>query len=147
MRVLARGHVVAGLMVTSTQPKRVRISLSSYGADDQWTTMRGGDGRSLAMPPWLHIVHMDAGDSVADVVQEHTAFLPPDLRVLATLDDVLANIATQRERVQRWRDAQPPDELLDADLRGLLGEHYAKSGAYWSKRLRGKLPDATLRRG
>jgi len=146
MRVLVKDATVAGVMVTRSAPSTVRISLSSYGADRQRTTSRGGDGRSLAMPPWIRLVHMNAGASVADLLSEHTAFAPADERVFATLDDSLAHIATQRERVQHWRDAQPPDELLEADLRGLLGAQYERAGAYWTRKLRAKLPDATLRR-
>jgi hypothetical protein len=147
MRIFLKDVVVAGIMLSRTAPQTLRVSLSSYGAEQQFTTSRGGDGRSLAMPPWLHVKRLESGTSIADLLQEHTAFLPVDLRVLATLDDVLANIANQRERIQRWRDTQPPDELLEADLRGLLGAHYAKAGRYWSRKLRGKLPDAMLRRG
>ncbi len=86
----------------------------------------------------------------AQLVAEHRAFAHDDpartwTRV-ASRDDLLGALAAAHADTARWRRAQPPDELLDADLRGTLGTQYAKLGKIWARRLRDPLPEATLRR-
>lgn len=148
LRALVRGPAVAFLMISTTTPTRVRMTISSYGPDQQFSTARDSDGRSLATPPFVHLRHLRADATALEVVREHAAFATAgELRTLATLDELLATMAAHRALVQRWRDAQPPDALLEADLRGLLGPAYDGAGAYWARKLRARLPDARLRRG
>ena len=65
---------------------------------------------------------------------------------IATCDDLIAELVEVRARIARWREAQPPDALLDADLRSVLGAQYARSGKWWARRLRDDLPRAEVRR-
>jgi hypothetical protein len=59
---------------------------------------------------------------------------------------VIAQINTRRAAVARWRNEQSDEKLLDADVRVLFGDQYQKIGWLWKRRLRDRLPQATLRR-
>ena len=43
----------------------------------------------------------------------------------------------------RWRESMSPDDLLEADLRTVLGTSYSIHGARWKRRLALRLPQAT----
>jgi hypothetical protein len=49
-----------------------------------------------------------------------------------------------RERAIEWRLAQPPAALLDADLRSMLGERYAKYGPKLAASLAHEIPQAKV---
>jgi hypothetical protein len=56
-------------------------------------------------------------------------------------NELVAKLNAVREAAVRWRGEQSPD-----DLRTMLGDGYERAGKVWSRRLRGRLPQATLRR-
>lgn len=143
-RMLASGDglTLAGLSVTVKNPTRVYVALSSYTGERQHGTTRG-EVQSLARPPFVTITSLGLDTPIAKLVAGHQA--PQDARVIATIDDVVARLVELRERTVAWRAAQPPDELLEADLRALLGKAYDRGGKLWAEKLRDKLPEARLR--
>ncbi|MBV8763012.1 MAG: hypothetical protein JO257_37345 [Deltaproteobacteria bacterium] len=143
MLVSHDGVTLAAISVTRKNPTRVFVALSSYTGERQHATTRG-EVPSLARPPFVSITNLPPDTSIEKLVAAHVA--PEGARVTASIDDVLARLAELRERTVTWRASQSPDELLDADLRALLGKAYDKGGKMWAAKLRGKLPEARLQR-
>ncbi len=139
-----RGSTTAAYFTSSRAT--TTLTLASYPGGDLFTTRRSlHDG--LADPAFVHRQTRALDVPLATLLVDHERFAPHEARIrFATLDELVAVIAANHARVASWRLAQPPDELLDADLRGVLGDHYAKHGKAWARRLRGELPAATLRR-
>jgi len=140
----------AVLVATRKRPEVVRLLLQSYGDGATFATTRGPQA-SFAAPPFAHRNVLAADLPHAQLVAGHRAFAhagdaAKSFVRIATRDDLLAAQVTARASIARWRLAQPPDELLDADLRAMLGEHYAKLGKIWARRMRDPLPEATVRR-
>jgi hypothetical protein len=120
------------------------LAFSSYVGDEVFSTRRGS-GRMLAEPATMH--RQNFAEDVPQLLARHRTFAPLEgSSSIASLDKLLFELAKVRASIVRWRDAQAPDELLDADLRCVLGDLYPKVGKAWARRLRGKLPEATLRR-
>ena len=111
------------------------------------STRRGRQAR-LAEPPFVRRQTLAADVPHAQLVAEHRAFVGDNatLHSIATPVELIAELLRMRSRIVEWRNAQPPDELLDADLRNVLGDVYERSGKIWARRLRDRLPEATLRR-
>ena len=95
-------------------------------------------------------VHLEtvAGDvAMTALVAAHGTLVSAATLVgIATVGELVAAIGESRAKRVSWREALPPDELLDADLRAILGDQYTTLGKIWARRLRGRLPVATARR-
>ena len=141
--VSADARTVGGLSVAAKSASRVLVAVSSYTGEQQISTRRG-HVPSLAVPPFMQITSLPPATPIRELVAAHHA--PTDARPVTSLDDALARLVELRERTLAWRASLPPDELLDLDLRGLLGKQYDTSGKLWAARLRDKLPQATARR-
>ena len=129
------------------RPDPVQLAFCSYAAGEVFTTVRGTSPR-LADPPFTHRKATAKELPLATIIAEHRASAKlDDAARIASRDMLLAELARSHVRVRNWRAAQPPDELLDADLKNVLGEHYARLGKVWARRMRAELPQATVRRG
>ncbi|HEY1546980.1 MAG TPA: hypothetical protein VGG28_04140 [Kofleriaceae bacterium] len=118
-------------------------SFTTTGA--RFTTLRGARAR-LATAPEVRIVEHPLDSAVPYLVMQHAVLIKavPALMRLDTIEALLAQVAANHDATRTWRDAQPPDELLDADLRALLRNQYDRIGAIWLQRLRSRIPAATL---
>jgi hypothetical protein len=65
---------------------------------------------------------------------------------VATPDELIAALRANHAKMIAWRHAQPPDALLEHDLRAMLGANYDRQGPRLLARMTDKLPRATLRR-
>ncbi len=140
----AAGTTLAMWMVTRKSPVGIP-RLASYAGDRIFSTGRLPYG-ALAEPPFVTRQMLDAKQSIADMAARHRTLAGDQpLDRIASLDELLARLATNHDRIVAWRAAQAPDELLDLDLKSALGDAYARHGKPWARRLRGKLPEATLR--
>ena len=136
----------ATIAVMCTQPTKAWLWLASYREDEAFVTMRGPQTR-LAEPSIIHYQAIANETPPPKVFAQHRSFAHFDDAVRVTaLDDLLAQIQKFRALTIRWRESQEPDVLLDADLRGVLGAQYDTIGKAWARRLRSRLPSATLRR-
>jgi hypothetical protein len=96
----------------------------------------------LASPSFL-----DRADDVgplhlARALATHRERLPHDPIVVRSLDDALRAVRDVRARTIAWREAQPPSDLLDRDLRAILGRHYDRLGPIMARRLGVQIPVA-----
>lgn len=140
-----RAGTTVALVVVWRRTTRFVVRLVSWAGERAFLTARKPDA-SLAQPPSVERTVIDA-KTIAELVERHRAITgDAPARAIASGDELLAQLVAQFETIARWRAAQPPDELLDADLACVLGDAYARSGKAWARRLRGKLPEATLHR-
>lgn len=101
----------------------------------------------LAEPPFVARQMLDAKLSVAEVVAAHRKLVGDQaLLRIENLDDLLAQLSANHEKVVAWRASVPPDELLDLDLKCVLGDAYPRAGKIWARKLRDKLPEARVLR-
>ena len=147
MRAFVDRTTCAFVAVGLSDPPVTMLQLSSYATGEVFGT-RLGRLVSIAEPPTVHRQAVAADLSHRDAVAKHvelthTATSP--LIEITTLDELIAQLDRGRAETARWREGQPPDALLDADLRAVLGDGYARSGEAWIRRLRGHLPQARLR--
>jgi hypothetical protein len=140
------GTTCALATVLRTEPDGVRLALRSYGETDVFTTSRGSRN-SIAEAPTAHVQVLAGDTAMSALIDRHRAFARGPLVRLADRDALLARIERGRAEHTRWRESLSPDALLDADLRATLGDaQYARFGVWLSRRLRERLPTATLRR-
>ncbi|MGE5186141.1 MAG: hypothetical protein ACM31C_28995 [Acidobacteriota bacterium] len=120
------------------------VRLGSYAADKIFATGQRPHV-VLAEPPFIDRALLGEKLSIADLVAGHRKRVGDHaLARIADLDDLLARLIENHDRAVAWRAAQAPEELLDADLKCVLGGAYARYGKAWARRLRGKLPEARL---
>jgi hypothetical protein len=138
------GTTCAEIGVSLSARSSAHFGLSSFAADAMFTTRRGRQP-SLAEPPSVHRKELAAGTELDEILAAHRAATgSAALARITSLDELVAELANHHARVASWRAAQPPDILADADLRSVLGEHYATYGKAWARLLRGKLPEARI---
>ncbi len=124
------------------------VQLTSFGTEETYITRRGPSA-SPASPPSLHRQALASSATFAEMFASHRSFVPAELAVasISSCERLVAEFVKSRQRTIAWRSTQPADDLLEADLRGLLGDDYLRSGAWFTRRFRASLPQAILRRG
>jgi hypothetical protein len=112
-------------------------------AGERWTLTRFLPRRvaALAQPPYIDRAE-HVGGRIADAFATHRARVPGGAIAVRTLDEGLRELADLRARTLAWREAQPPDQLLEDDLRAVLGIHFARLGPIMARRLGVRLPEA-----
>jgi hypothetical protein len=138
---------IALLSVPRHASTRVMLGFTSHSPDEMFSTRRG-PLPSLAEPAFAHRQTLAVDLPIVDLIARHTELVraakEPLIRI-ANRTELLEELRRAREQIVRWREAQPSDILLDADLQAVLGESYEHFGPLWMHRLRGRLPQATLR--
>ena len=85
-------------------------------------------------------------DKLGEALAAHRTRVPANAAKVATLDDALREMRALRTRTIAWREAEPPDTLLDRDLRAMLGRHYDRLGHIMARRFGIRLPEARINR-
>ena len=100
----------------------------SEGRDAFFITGRGTTGTATAQPAINHRVWLEWDVGLGETLRRHQAQIAEQRAVAtqqaATLDAGPALVGRLRDRTARWRAAQPPAELLEADVRGLVGDNW-----------------------
>jgi hypothetical protein len=138
----AAGTTVAVLLVANGQAHVDLRSFATTGA--RFTTIRGRRAR-LALPPDVRVAEHDAEATVPTLLARHRDAIKAEaLIAVDSIEALLERVAAGHDAARAWRDTQPPDELLEADLRALLRGQYDRIGPIWLHRLRSRIPAATL---
>ncbi len=121
---------------------------SARGAD-RYVSSRHAGGH-LAEPPFLHGQWYPNARKTAELVAWHRELLrvnaaDRDLVVIADVDALVTELVRAYGRMMAWRDSQPPEMLLDADVRAMLGDRYERLGARTVRWCRARPPRATAR--
>ncbi len=130
--------------VYPANPGLVNILLESYATGAEYITHVGNPVRASA--PFSHHQSLPATMPYRDVLERHRVFAnAADIRI-TSLDELVRELRRNHAMFTRWRESLSPDELLEADLRTVLGAAYPIHGARWKRRRALRLPQATLRR-
>lgn len=148
MRALvdAERRVVAMVGVSPSSEIK-HLQLVSFGDQESFATSRGARV-TLAELTSIHRQTVAVEALAETMITKHRELLQAakaPLVQISSSHDLVAQLHLMRRANKQWRDDQPPDELLDADLRLSLGKAYASTGKTWARRLRGGLPEARLR--
>ncbi len=118
---------------------------ASHRADGAAYTRRVPRIPGLAMPPFVRRQDVAATMDLAHALLAHNRFAGVEegewIRV-ESLDDVIREMPRVRALTIAWREAQPPADLLDQDLRAILGKHYERLGPVLAKKLGPEIPRA-----
>lgn len=94
----------------------------------------------LSRPPFVEVQQIPVATSFKETVAKHRAhakiadadrgFIP-----VKSFDELRHELDRMRGKVITWRQAQPPAQLLEADLKALLGAQYGKLATSMKRRL------------
>ena len=112
--------------------KPVMMLFSEAERDTYFITGRGATSAATAQPPTNHREFLGWDVGVADVVARHKARIAQSgksaIAQPATLEAAPAVVNRLREATARWRSAQPPNALLEQDVRALVGNKWKYLG-------------------
>lgn len=137
----ARGTTFGWLAPFEVQGTReIVIVLMSHELASQTITSRAPKASSLTRPPFVHVQHVPLGTPFKDTVARHRELAQLDDETrgfvpVKTFEQLSHELERMRAKVIAWRETQPKDELLDADLRSLLGGQYDRLGTAMRRRL------------
>jgi hypothetical protein len=120
--------------------REIVVVLMSHELATQTITSRAPKASALSRPPFVRISYVAPDTSVRDTFAKHreVAELDDDTRgfvPVKTFEQLRHELERMRGKVIAWRQGQAADDLLDADLRSLLGGQYARLGAAMRRRL------------
>jgi len=137
----ARGTTFGWMAPFEVRGKReIVLVLMSHELASQTITSRAPKASALMRPPFVHAQNVELGTSFKDTVVKHRehADLDDDTRgfvPVKTFEQLSHELERMRSKVIAWRESQPDDELLDADLRTLLGGQYKRLASAMRRRL------------
>jgi hypothetical protein len=119
--------------------------LLTRSGDRVVATQHAGNSRHLAQAPHIAWEHVPRAFDLGEALARHRARVGEGERVaISTVEDMQRELAAQRGRSMAWREAHPPDALLEADLRAYLGKDYDVIAPMLSPRLRDHVPRARV---
>jgi len=108
--------------------KPVMMFFSEGPRDAFFITGRGTTGTATAQPATNHRMWLEWDIGLAETLRRHQAQLTGKggaaTEQAATIEAGPALVGRLRERTARWRASRPPRELLEEDVRGLVGDHW-----------------------
>jgi hypothetical protein len=140
----AYGTTVVYITAYPQNPGVTYLLLESYTADAEYITHVGNPVRASA--PFSHQQTVQGPLPIRQIHALHRAFLGGTPVAIASLDDLVRELRANHALFVRWREQLSPEELLDNDLKTVLGEQYRVFGPGWKRRLALRLPEATLRK-
>lgn len=137
----ARGTTFGWMAPFDVKGKReIVIVLMSHELASQTITSRAPKASALSRPPFVHVQHVDVGASFKETVAKHRELAQLDEETrgfvpVKTFEQLGHELERMRGKAIAWRESQAADELLDADLRSLLGGQYDRLGKAMRRRL------------
>ncbi|HEX5062796.1 MAG TPA: hypothetical protein VFV99_25660 [Kofleriaceae bacterium] len=137
----ARGTTFGWMSPFEVRGKReIVLVLMSHELASQTITARAPKASALMRPPFVHAQTVAMDTSFKDTVAKHRehANLDDETRgfvPVKTFEQLSHELERMRGKVITWRESQPDDELLDADLRTLLGAQYKRLASAMRRRL------------
>lgn len=137
----ARGTTFGWMAPFDVKGKReIVIVLMSHQLGAQTITSRAPKASVLSRPPFVQVQHVELTASLKQTMAKHRelARLDDETRgfvPVKSFDQLGKELDRMRQKVIEWRLAQPTDELLDADLRSLLGGQYPRLAKAMRRRL------------
>lgn len=121
--------------------EHVVVVLMSHELDRQTITARQPPSSMLTRPPFVSLQQVVVDTTIEDTLarhRDHAGLADADRSFVPvhSFDEVRHEVARMRDKVIAWRKQQPADELLEADLRSLLGAQYDRLAGPLRRRLR-----------
>ena len=138
------GTTIIYISAYPQSPGVLYMLLESYTPDAEYITHVGNPVRASA--PFSHQQSVQGPLPIREIITRHRAFTPDKLAIIESLDDLVRALRSNHALFVRWRETLSPEELLEIDLKTVLGEQYAIHGPGWKRRLALRLPAATLRK-
>jgi hypothetical protein len=122
--------------------REVVIVLMSHELASQTITSRAPRASALTRPPFVHVHHVDMTASFGETLAKHRELAKLDDETrgfvpVKTFEQLSHELERMRGKVIGWRKGQNTDQLLDADLRSLLGAQYKRLASAMRRRLAG----------
>jgi hypothetical protein len=140
----AYGTTVVYVSAYPQYPGLTYMLLESYTADAEYITHVGNPVRASA--PFSHQQSVQGPLSIHQIHALHRTILRGTPMVIASLDDLVRALRANHAMFVAWRDSLSPEDLLEIDLKTVLGDQYPILGPGWKRRLALRLPAATLRK-
>ena len=120
--------------------KLIVVVLMSHELATQTITSRAPAASSLSRPPFVTVHHVPVKASFSETVAKHREYakLDDDTRgfvPVRTFEQLRHELDRMRSKAIAWRENQPSDQLLETDLRSLLGKQYDKLARAMRRRL------------
>ncbi len=120
--------------------REIVVVLMSHQLGAQAITSLTPKASALSRPPFVQVQHVELTASLKETMAKHRALAKLDDETrgfvpVKSFDQLGKELDRMRQKVIEWRLAQPTEELLDADLRSLLGAQYARLGSAMRRRL------------
>ena len=137
----ARGTTFGWMAPFEVKGKRETVVvLMSHELSSQVITSRAPRASALSRPPFVKVQHVDVAASFKETVAKHRSLaeLDDDTRgfvPVKTFEQLTHELDRMRGKAIAWRQGQQGEELLDADLRSLLGAQYRRLGGPMRRRL------------
>jgi len=127
----------------SVNPVMMLFSESASG--HFFVTGRGTTSTALVQPPTNHSAFGEWDDGLVTTFGRHRALLAGEgmtaLRQDASLDAGPALVGRLRDSTARWRTAQPQQQLLERDVRALVGDKWEYLGPTVLRLMSGDMTD------
>jgi hypothetical protein len=122
--------------------REIVVVLMSHELASQTITSRAPKASALTRPPFVHVQHVELTASFQDTLAKHRELAKLDDETrgfvpVRTFDQLSHELERMRGKVISWRNGQNGDDLLDADLRSLLGAQYRRLASAMRRRLAG----------
>jgi hypothetical protein len=145
------GTTVLYVSAYPQQPNKLYLLLESYARDAEYITHVGIPVRARA--PFSHHQTVSRDLPLHEILVRHRSFAVAShiatrgaLARITSLDDLVRELRANHAMFVRWRETLSPEDLLEVDLKTVLGEQYRIHGPGWKRRLALRLPAATLRK-
>lgn len=120
--------------------REIVVVLMSHELVSQTITSRAPKASTLTRPPFVHVQHVEMTASFKETLAKHRELAKLDDETrgfvpVKTFDQLRHELERMRGKVITWRNGQNSDELLDADLRSLLGAQYRRLASAMRRRL------------
>lgn len=134
-----------GIAPHATGPVRICMLLSTSATRIVMTVSSPRSVPALSRPEFSDretlVGHLD----LPTALSTHFKRVPDNADRVETLEEAFAAVENVRARTAEWRESQPQEQLLENDLKSVLGHHYERLGPILRKRLALGVPEARVR--
>jgi hypothetical protein len=134
-----------GIAPHASGPVRLGMVMSCNAERIVATASTPRSAPTLTRPPFSDREVVVGPLDLAALLATHYKRRPESADPVETLEGAFAMVERARARTAAWREEQPQDQLLDSDLKAVLGRHYDRLGPILRKRLAIGVPEARLR--
>ncbi len=152
IKASGRVHVVVRVLISDDNKTTAYIAAAyrqgitmfeSFTDTQELVTAHARADNYIETGPTSQRQFVSSSTPIADAYRKHLVLAAGATVTFATLDELVAVMRASHARLVAWRETQPPDTLLDQDLRKMLGGWYRIYGRWIAKRIQ-TLPRATI---